>query len=238
MQKDFRPKEMIPAESRFVTDNEQKLAVLYALNELGPVTDHQLLVYLTECDTMNWFAMQLGLLDLEDEGLTGQQAHPLGKLRYVTDAGRFCLQQFAGRIPVSKRETLKNNAAEWRLRFKNLRQSPAAFFTEPDGRIRLQLRMSEDNEIMMDLITLLPAGTGVTRIGEKWEKAAPSFYRELVLLLQPEQSGDHCETVFLENSDGSLMINLPAGTEENMAEIRRKWQENRNKLREKILKIL
>ena len=185
-------------EPRYISDNEQKLTVLYALQTLGPVTDHQLLTYLTVCDTMNWFSMQLGLMDLEDEGMIIRQAHPLGELWIVTEEGQFCLKQFSGRIPLSRRIILNANAPEWRLRFKGLQQSPAEAYTEPDGRIRLQLRLAEDNELLMDLMILLPKGTEIKDLGRKWEKAAPVIYREVLIRMQPDIAGENRETVLLE----------------------------------------
>ena len=225
-------------EPRYISDNEQKLTVLYTLQTLGPVTDHQLLTYLTVCDTMNWFSMQLGLMDLEDEGMIIRQAHPLGELWIVTEEGQFCLKQFSGRIPLSRRIILNANAPEWRLRFKSLQQSPAEAYTEPDGRIRLQLRLAEDNELLLDLMILLPAGTEVKKLGEKWEKAAPGIYRDLVMLLQPDSITEHHETVFLESPDASALVSLPLENEADRDRIQSRWQQNRNELLSKILEIL
>lgn len=229
---------MIPTEPRFISDNEQKLTVLYALHTLGPVTDHQLLTFLTVCDTMNWFSMKLGLVDLEDEGMIIRQAHPLGELWLVTDEGEFCLKQFSGRIPMSRRIILTANAPEWRRRFKSLQQSPAEAFTEPDGRVRLQLRLAEDNELLMDLMILLPAGTEIKDLGRKWEKTAPEIYRELLIRMQLETAGENRETVLLEEQDCSLLIMFPVNNETDREQIRQLWQENRNELVQKILKIL
>lgn len=228
---------MIPTESRFISDNEQKLTVLYALHTLGPVTDHQLLTFLTVCDTMNWFSMKLALVDLEDEGMIIRQAHPLGELWLVTDEGDFCLKQFSGRIPTSRRIILTANAPEWRRRFKSLQQSPAEAFTEPDGRVRLQLRLAEENELLMDLMILLPAGTEIKDLGAKWEKASPEIYRNLVMCLQPEATAEAREMILLEEQDCSLLIMLPVNSEADREQIRQHWQENRNELVQKILKI-
>ena len=71
-----------------------------------------------------------------------------------------------------------------------------------------------------------------------WEKAAPEIYRELLIWMHPETTGENRETVLLEEQDCSLLIMLPVNNETDREQIRSRWTENQNELVQKILKIL
>ena len=215
-----------PTEPRYVTENEQKLTVLYALHTLGPVTDQQLIIYLTLCDLMNWFDMKLSLADLQDRGLITPQAHPVGDLWLVTEDGRFCLRQFAGRIPVSKRDAINAHAEEWRLRFRNLRQSPTEMIPLEDGRLCLQLRLTEDTTFLMDLTVFFPAGTEVHNLTKKWEQNAPTIYREILADLTCVCANGASESplFLLEGIHTQLLLLLPGASEADRPALTAQWQ--------------
>ena len=231
---------MIPTESRYVTENEQKLTVLYALHTLGPVTDQQLIVYLTFCDLMNWFEMKLSLADLEDRGLVTPQAHPVGDLWLVTEDGRFCLHQFAGRIPVSKRELINAHAEEWRLRFRNLRQSPTEIIPLEDGRLCLQLRLTEDTTFLMDLTVFFPAGTEIHNLTPKWEQNAPVIYREILADLTKVCLNPTGESplILLEGASTQLLLLLPGVSDADRAALTARWQANEPALLTRLRDLL
>lgn len=231
---------MIRMESRYVTENEQKLTVLYTLHTLGPVTDQQLIVYLTLCDLMNWFDMKLSLADLQDRGLVTLQAHPVGDLWLVTEDGRFCLRQFSGRIPVSKRDIIQAHAEEWRLRFRNLRQSPAEIITLEDGRLCLQLRLTEENTFLMDLTVFLPAGTEIHQLTKKWEQNAPTIYREILADLSQACTHPSGESplILLEGENSQLLFLLPGASESDRPALTARWQASETALIARLRDLL
>lgn len=213
------------------TENEQKLTVLFTLQALGQVTDHQLLLFMTVCDIMNWFDMKLGLLDLEDEHLVIRQAHPLGQLYVVTENGRFCLKQFEGRIPHSKRETILQKAASWSLRFRDSQQSPAEIYVAENGNKWLQLRMTEGEQVLMDIAVCLPEDVEVHKPEEKWKTAAPEIYRELLHIFEAGQG--ETGVVSFEQENVSLTMFLTADPEF----CREKWRDAAMILRERIIEM-
>ena len=128
---------------KHIPDSENKLVILYALNRLGPVTGMQLLQFLVEMDLMNYFGMQLNLVELQEQQQVAERAHPLGGLLLVTEKGAYTLGAFDHRIPASRRELIDQNAAIWHEKFRTEQQTLAESFPLSDGGMCIRLRLME-----------------------------------------------------------------------------------------------
>lgn len=65
---------------RAIPDSENRLLILYAMERLGPAADSQLLQFMVDCELMNYFSLQLGLSQMEDQGNIRRVNHPQGPL--------------------------------------------------------------------------------------------------------------------------------------------------------------
>ena len=74
-------------ERKTVSQGEQKLLILLALQQLGGVTQLQLLRFMVEEDFMNYFVLQLNLCELEEMGQVCMTHQLLGSLYELTEQG-------------------------------------------------------------------------------------------------------------------------------------------------------
>lgn len=163
-------------ERRHIPETENRLIILYALRQLGPVTAMQLLQAMTESDLMSYITMQLALADMEQQGQIAMRAHPLGNLIEMTGEGDYILDSFVRRIPSSRRILIDERTAEWRVRFQNEQMAPAESFTLPDGRMCVHLRLLDKAATLMDLMLYLPSGSSFTLLQERWRACVEAVY--------------------------------------------------------------
>lgn len=167
---------------RYVPDSENKLVILYALNRLGPVTGMQLLQFLVEADLMNYFAMQLNLSELQEQGQVAERSHPLGPLLALTDTGAYTLGAFDHRIPASRRSLIDQAAPAWHERFRTEQQTLAESFPLSDGRLCIRLRLLEADTALLDLLLTLGEAS-MTCLQRRWRSAAQQVYDTLTAAL-------------------------------------------------------
>ncbi|MDO5436261.1 MAG: DUF4364 family protein [Clostridia bacterium] len=154
----------------------QKLMILYSLQTLGPVTETQLLQFLTDLDAMNYIEMRIALMALADSGEVTSSPHPEERLLTLTQTGKECIQQFAPKIPASTRRAIERHGDGMRKRFRNEQQTQARTFVSTDGRQYLQLRLTENDRILLSILIRLPAGSRMTFVQERWFMVAEDIY--------------------------------------------------------------
>ena len=181
-------------ERRHVPDSEQKLVILYALRQLGPVNGMQLLQFLVEKDLMNYIEMQLNLCEMQEQGQLREAAHPSGTLLEITEEGAFTLEAFDSRIPASRREQIDEDAATWRALFRAEQQALAESFPLSDGGLCVRLRLLEDDSALADMLITLPDTQSVPLLSQRWRMGAQQVYAALTSLLGSGYD-DHTEAV-------------------------------------------
>lgn len=200
-------------ERRYIPETEARLTILYALERLGPVTDAQLLRFMAEQDLMNYITLQLSLSDLEAQGQLARQAHPCGELWVMTAEGRFALESFARRVPVSRRTLIDERAAQYRAAFHAERLAPADTVALQDGLICARLRLMEERASLMDLWFFLRAEAVPSLLEKRWQACAQTVYETVMAALtagyRPDEPAAEVlpETVRLA-SDGEWLITL------------------------------
>ena len=183
------------------SDVENKLLVLLAVDQLGPLTNLQLLQFLAENDLMDYITLQLALGELMSAGHLEKTPHALGPLYTLTREGRESLALFSRRIPHSSHSLIKNGAAYWRARFQREKQVLSDFHRLEDGTYALELRLMEKDQSLLETMLLLPSRDMADRFSRSWPRAAADFYGFLIR----ELGGDFSPDV---SSDGTL----PEGT--------------------------
>lgn len=199
---------------KHIPDSENKLVILYALNRLGPVTGMQLLQFLVEMDLMNYFGMQLNLVELQEQQQVAERAHPLGGLLLVTEKGAYTLGAFDHRIPSSRRELIDQNAAIWHEKFRTEQQTLAESFPLSDGGMCIRLRLMEADTALLDLLLTVPEEASMTFLSRRWRAAAQDAYTALTLALSEGFDGAVSDsplpetTTLQQTSEGSWLLSL------------------------------
>lgn len=179
--------------NRKASDVENKLLVLLAVDQLGPLTNLQLLQFLAENDLMDYITLQLALGELMEAGHLEKTPHALGPLYALTLEGRESLALFARRIPHSSRMLVKGGAAQWKARFQREKQVLSDFHRQEDGTYSLTLRLMEKDQPLLEMTLVLPSRDMADHLSRNWPKAAGDFYGFLIR----ELGGDFTQEISL-----------------------------------------
>ena len=163
-------------ERKTVSQGEQKLLILLALQQLGGVTQLQLLRFMVEEDFMNYFVLQLNLCELEEMGQVCMTHQLLGSLYELTEQGRYMLDNFDTRVPASRREAIETAARRWKPRFRAEQQNQADAFPMKDDRQCLRLRMLEGDSALLDMSLTVTKHITEGQLRERWREAAQQVY--------------------------------------------------------------
>lgn len=162
--------------TRKTLDLEKKLLLLFAIDQLGPLTGPQLLQFLAECELMDYFTMQLTLGDLRSAGHIGHTQSALGPQYALTAMGRESLALFLNRLPHSLKTLVRDAVPTWRPRFQREAQILSDFSRLEDGRYALRLRLMEADDPLLDMTLFLPSRDMADRLARRWPAAAAEFY--------------------------------------------------------------
>jgi hypothetical protein len=158
------------------TDTENRLLLLYAIEQLGAVTAQQLLVFMVENNLMDYISVQLGLAGLEEARLLRRQKHALGALYALTGAGRDTITLFVHRVPHSRIQRIDGIAVAWRARFRREKQMVSVFARKADGEYEVRLRLLERETDLLDLRLSVPTRAQAQGFCDTWEARAAEIY--------------------------------------------------------------
>ena len=172
---------------RRVSDDDQRLMVLYTLSVLGPCTELQLLQFLFEHDLMNYFDMMFALNDLCAGGQVMRVHQRIGFLYQLTEAGLEALALFGSRIPMSLKTLLQSVSGDWKARFRQERQYQQEVRHTPRGEYELTLTVTEQDMDMMRLTLSLPNRELCSQLTANWPKRAGEIYETVLRMLTEEK---------------------------------------------------
>jgi hypothetical protein len=176
--------------SRKTPDLENKLLILFIVDEMGPLTSLQLLQFLADNNLMDYITMQLTLGDMVSTGHLSSIPHALGALYTLTGEGRESLALFLHRLPHSTRTLIHGAVPEWKPRFARETQMLADFHRRNDGKYDLRLRLMEKDSPLLDMAIVIPTRDLADRLSRRWPQAAPAFYGFLMKELGDTYSQD------------------------------------------------
>ncbi|MBQ9263070.1 MAG: DUF4364 family protein [Clostridia bacterium] len=168
-------------------DDEQRLVVLYALQQLAPCTELQLLQFLSEYDWMNYFDMMFALQELCARGQAVRSRKRAGYLYQPTDAGQEALVLFGGRVPGSVKKTLEETGDQWRRRFAQEDQYQHSIHQTDRGEYELTLTVVEQEMDMLRLSLTVPTRELAQQLASQWPQKASQIYETVIHALTEEE---------------------------------------------------
>ena len=169
-------------------DDEQRLVVLYALRQLSPCTETQLLQFLAEEDIMNYFDMMIALQDLCARGQAVRSQKEAGGHTYQpTPAGDEALSLFGGRVPSSVKKLLKETGGAWRARFAAEEQYPFKISQTERGDYELLLSVREQGADTFRLSLTAPTRELALKLARGWPEKAGKIYVTVFRTLSEEE---------------------------------------------------
>lgn len=162
---------------RKISDVENKLLLLFSVDNLGSVTNLQLLQFMVDNSLMDYITLQLALGELVEAGQLALTPHALGPLYSLTDKGRQALALFGRRVPNSRRMVIGEAAAQWRERFVREKNVLADFRRLGEADYGLTLRLLENGLILLRLDIHLPARNMADLFSRRWPGRAQAIYQ-------------------------------------------------------------
>ena len=204
-------------ERHIIPDSENRMILLETLSSIGPLSDTQLLVFVTDLSLMNYFSLHLNLSELEQQGLIEQFRHPFAMLYRITDSGRYMLESFPNIIPQSRRKLLSANVTAYRDRFRSQQLMPCSESHLPDGTTCIRLQLLEKDLLVLDM--RLKTSEHLSCLEKRWQTIASEIYSLISDTLTEgfhrNRTGPVPETVSLTKSvrgEWKVGIKDPAGS--------------------------
>lgn len=172
---------------RRMPDDEQRLIVLFSLQQLGPCTELQLLQFLFERDLTNYFDLMFALGDLCSRGQAVRTKKRAGYIYEVTDAGREALALFGGRVPGSVKKLLAEVGPAWRQRFQEEDQYLSQIHQQERGEFELTLTVTEQDMDMMRVSFSLPTRELANQIAQRWPRLGAEVYETIIRMLMEDK---------------------------------------------------
>ena len=168
---------------RKVSPLEHKLLILYTIEQLGSVTNLQLLQFMVDNQLMDYMTLQLSLGEMMEAGQLEVIPHALGALYRLTEAGQNALAMFVKRVPNSRRQAAAQAAVAWKRRFELEQQLLSDFKKLADGQYLLSLSLMEKDSPLLLLKLILPAWNMADLFASRWAQEGQRIYSHILQTL-------------------------------------------------------
>ena len=172
--------------NRKVSPLEHKLLILYTIEQLGSVTNLQLLQFMVDNQLMDYMTLQLSLGEMMEAGQLEMIPHALGALYRLTDSGQNALAMFVKRVPYSRRQAAAQAAVAWKRRFELEQQLLSDFKKQADGQYLLSLSLLEKDAPLLLMKLLLPAWNMADLFASRWAREGQRIYSHILQALSRE----------------------------------------------------
>lgn len=167
---------------------ERMLLTLYALKELGPTSNLQLIAFMVEGDLMNYFDLQAALFDLCQRGQVIREALP-GDDRYsISQEGLEALSLFYGRVAEGQLSIIHELAPAFKAKLQEAFEKPASISHAGRNEYHAQLGLREGGLDLLRLDFSLPTAELADRFCKAWPAKAQQIYELLLDALSGEEA--------------------------------------------------
>ena len=163
-------------------DMLDKLALLAMMDGLGGCTRDQLMRFAVEARLMKQFRFLLILAEVQEAGFIREKESAEGTLLILTPEGRSTLELLKDDLPAEISDRIHGIAPQWRIRFRDERQLPAAW-EEKDGRCMVTLRALEDGEESLRITLQAVSRRQAQQFCRQWPRTAADIYGTLIARL-------------------------------------------------------
>lgn len=165
---------------------ERKLLTLYALSELGPCNNLQLIAFMTENDLMNYFDLQTALYELTQRGQVLKE--PVrGDERYtITPEGEQAIGLFVSRLGESALLKVQEAVPAFAEQMRRERELFASISHESRNEYHAQMGIADSGLTLMRLDLSLPTAELADRFRAAWADNAREIYDFIIKRLSGE----------------------------------------------------
>lgn len=165
---------------------ERKLLTLYALSELGPCNNLQLIAFMSENDLMYYFDLQLALYELAQRGQVIREPVQ-GDERYtITPEGEQAITLFITRLGESALDKVRAAVPAFSEKMRRERELFATISHESRNEYHAQMGIAEGGMELMRLDISLPTAELADRFRAAWADKARAIYDFIIETLSGE----------------------------------------------------
>lgn len=160
---------------------DKKLLILYLLENMNiPLTKAQITDAVLESNLMDFFTLQQCLAGLEGTEVIKQVDYQKRKCYEITDSGRNTLEVFLNRIPKTSMEIIKQYVLNNKDSLKKESQIISEYKKLNDNEYIVNLKVIENNLVLIDLKLNVVSAKQAKQICEKWKNSSEKIYSQLM----------------------------------------------------------
>jgi predicted transcriptional regulator len=158
-------------------ETKYKLIVLYIVSHAGPmITSDQLYRTAVLNSSMDWFAFQNVVNELEEDGMLACVRKLYGDCYGITDSGRDALDMFEKTVPADERRKLDAYLADNRDLFARETQLSSRIEQQPDGSFTLHLYVAERDRVVFSVSLDTASEEQAIEMRSHWDECSESIY--------------------------------------------------------------
>ncbi|WP_053956121.1 DUF4364 family protein [Inediibacterium massiliense] len=163
---------------------EHKLILLYIFDKFSmALTNGQITQFVMEKDYMNYFLLQQFLGELVNTGMLEYSKNSDNFFYVLTEKGRRTLQYFKNRLSNDLIEQLDQSIEQKKQILLKEMQVMADYSKNGENEYIVDLKVIENNIMLIDLKLNVVSNKHAKQICEKWKKEAPNIYGDIIGLL-------------------------------------------------------
>lgn len=161
-------------------DVERRLVTLYALRELGPCTNLQLIAFTARHGVMNYFDLQLALHDVAAAGLALRERGASDDTYTLTPQGEDAIRLFMERVGSSLLSRVQEAAPGFREEMRRERELFSSVSHEGRNEYHARMGIRENGMELLRVDVSLPTAEMAERFCQNWPSGAREVYDLLI----------------------------------------------------------
>ena len=165
----------------YENETQDKLIILHTIKRLSKyITNLQLVDLILETTGIDYFTLQTLLIDLQEKKLISLISTDENRYYKITDDGEKMLSSLAHLIPdfLLKRINLKINAIQKKLEQRTIIW--ADYTPESEDSYIVQCKISENDQILINLSLNVPTKEQAIDICNKWYENPSRYYADII----------------------------------------------------------
>jgi predicted transcriptional regulator len=160
---------------------DKKLLILYLLSKMDiPLTKTQITNAILENNLIDFFTFQQCISELEESGMIKQVLHQKKQCFATTGSGRNAVEIFLHRISKSSADIIDSYIAKNRDSLKKESQVIAEYAKVSDKEYIVNLKVIENDLVLMDLKLSVVSAKQAKQVCEKWKSSSEKIYSQLI----------------------------------------------------------